>query len=254
MTCEVYEDLIPVYVDGELDRQNAELVEAHINQCESCKDAYQQAARFREDISSALRMHQFKIDVVSAVVEQIQPKHSRTSAWVWIPAAAVLVLAVCLFAGLQLAPSKTASPGTLSGKHNPIPAPHINIAKADQVSNPTKHMERPIQLQSAPKHISKQPVLQILKAKQTVAIITAPAGSGQAQIIMKYTDNDRSDPQNDNQYPLAPEALPVPSPGQKIVAENEIVSISGRRLQRVCYRIIEDTDSEIRMEESHDNN
>jgi hypothetical protein len=254
MTCEVYEDLISVYVDGELDHQNTKLVEAHIKQCESCMDVYQHATRFRQDMSSALRMHQFKIDVVSAVIEQIQPKRTRLSARVWIPAAAVLILAVCLFAALQLTSNKSASPGIIADKYNQKPSPRINMAKADQVSNPTSSIKHKILLTSTPRHTSKQVVQKKLKAKHSIGSKTTPMASKQAGVIIYYTDIKHSDIQDDNQYPLAPEPVPVAGPGQRLLAEDEIVAYNGRRLQRVCYRIVEDTDSAIRMGESHDDN
>jgi len=254
MTCEVYEDLISVYVDGELDHQNTKLVEAHIKQCQSCRDVYQHATMFKEDISSALRMHQYKIDVVSAVIEQIQPKRNRTSAWVWIPAAAVLMLAVCLFAALQHRSINTASPVIIADKSNQKLTSHINLAKADQASKPTSSIKHKILLTSAPRHPSKQVVHKTLKAKYSIDTKTTPPDSKQAGVIINYTDIKRSDTQGDNQYPLAPEPIPVAGPGQRLLAEDEIVSYNGRRFQRVCYKIIEDTDSAINTEESYDNN
>lgn len=109
MNCEVCVDIIPIYVDGELDCKRSELVEVHIRQCESCRIVYEQTIAFKEDLINAMRMRQFKYNCVSAVIEQIQSKRTRLPARFWIPAAAIIILVVCLFSSLQLKSNRDVS-------------------------------------------------------------------------------------------------------------------------------------------------
>ena len=77
MNCEVCVNIIPIYVDGELDCKRSELVEVHIQQCESCRIVCEQTIAFKEDLINAMRLRQFKYNCVSAVIEQIQSKRTR---------------------------------------------------------------------------------------------------------------------------------------------------------------------------------
>ena len=108
MRCEEAKELIPVYLDGELDLVRNLEVERHIKSCPDCGPARQNALQLRSAIRSEVpyyRAPQSLADRVRDSVRQearhtatrpaeLRPAAPRPAYWQWIGAAAAVALAV----------------------------------------------------------------------------------------------------------------------------------------------------------------
>lgn len=106
MDCRVAQELISPYIDGELDREEARQLEAHIESCSECRQRFGQIKAVvqmvgvleKEELPDGfLDRLQARLEA-EQVTGMIHRKHSRFSRWIkWVgiaAAAAIIVLAI----------------------------------------------------------------------------------------------------------------------------------------------------------------
>lgn len=92
MNCETAKPLLEAYLDNELDRADAREVEAHLDTCESCRNALSKL----DDVRRALRDNSLKFSAPSELRERIATtRHNTTRRPQWLNYAAACVLAFC---------------------------------------------------------------------------------------------------------------------------------------------------------------
>ncbi|MGE5579554.1 MAG: DUF4349 domain-containing protein [Bacillota bacterium] len=110
MSCQVYEEMLSAYIDGELSAQDKEALEAHLAACGSCRSALSELRAVKAALASVPEeevppgLHE--MIMCSAIIEKrgffarLSERLSKWTARQWIPAvAAAMVLVMFLSAG-----------------------------------------------------------------------------------------------------------------------------------------------------------
>src|SRR5271156_4273824 len=91
MDCNESQSLMTAYIDGELDASSAVLCGAHIENCVSCGEAYQQLRDVKASIKTHARFHaapdhlrqRIRAALPNPAPAKVQKKETRWS-WAWL--------------------------------------------------------------------------------------------------------------------------------------------------------------------------
>lgn len=100
-------ELLSGYLDGELTQQESQQVNAHIQNCESCKANYEQLASLKNGVNS-LQMPEMESDTIEKIMNEPLAKASHHLGW----SALIVGLAIALiYAVISFYASSTISLG-----------------------------------------------------------------------------------------------------------------------------------------------
>jgi anti-sigma factor RsiW len=146
MNCEKAEFLLALYVSGDLDDAERELVNSHVSECPACLEKLNLFRSDRERVA-ALRAESGEIeaggDFMDGVLEKIAEEDARKpaffTAWHALAAAAAVILVACLVIFFGLSGSDDGRDGAF-----PPAAPPSNIDGA--LIRPVEAQERSIEI------------------------------------------------------------------------------------------------------------
>lgn len=245
MKCDEYEILISAYADGELDGSEKTRVQNHISQCESCRRLYEDMTRLQRDVADVLKECPAVPELVSAVAARIRPRRGIRITWAWAAAAAVAVVAVCAYAVIRSIPDKEPSPRPIVVRHEREPASLRHAPKILVAVQPSRRVRRPERVRIV-RHIASKKTLPIKRMAGGGAV---PICVDKPQVTVEYTDAASCAEQSAGTYDSSPGPVPIAGPGQRVVAETDVVMENGKRTQRVCYRIIDILDGKSALNE-----
>lgn len=246
MRCDDYEILISAYADGELDGSQAAAVEAHIEECASCRQLFDETVSLQRDMVDALANCQNVPDIVSAVTARIELKSRFRFAWTWAAAAAAALVAIGGYAFLQ-SPAKRVDnavvyppPPTIEHNHRPPAMQKSEQSKTsveERSPKPTlqPRPKTPVRKPAQPVHESVPKTEQVAAGKVETPIICAD----EAEVIVEYTEGTNAAGHIADLATTPAPKIPVAGPGQQVVAETETITENGMQTQRVCYRIVD---------------
>lgn len=253
MNCVDFEVLISAYADGELNCSQRSAVEAHLKQCENCMAIYRETVQLQMNLASMLSECGGAPDLVSVISKEINPGHRLKYAWTWAAAAAV-ILGVWSYINMPVTPKSKTVPVVAKADYPAEQFIKVEPKKVSAVVRPAKKISYPGKNKAIPK---PSPVSVEKPASRKIQLADsriAEYPDENAQVIVKYRDSDDNTDYNEEHYPLSPAPVPQAGPGQQVVAENEIISVDGKRVQRVYYTVVEKTDNTSRMGEPDENN
>ena len=114
MTCESAHELIPPFLDQELEPSQRLEIEAHLRSCVACAEFHHELSELRKTIRGGAPYFQAPqgLDgrIRKALRQEARPTLQSRGPWVWIAAAASLGFAAAMIWGIVLLRSTTAHP------------------------------------------------------------------------------------------------------------------------------------------------
>ncbi len=138
MSCQEYDDLLALFVGGDLDASDEERIQAHIATCSNCRATVEEL-RSHRDVLAGLADDAVDEAVLRSVrrrvMARIDPRAHRTGAWRWAWAVAAAIGAILVsVAVLKHAPDQA----PVSTTQRPQPAPTVRAAETS--APPTENL------------------------------------------------------------------------------------------------------------------
>ena len=246
MKCSECEILISAYADGELDGPDRAEVEAHISHCAVCKQLCDETMQLQRDLTSVLAECSEIPDLVAAVSSRIRPQPRVRFAWAW--AAAIVVLVAIL--GYHLAQSLPhGKPAAVVARTGPKPAVKRNLIANGSPTQPERVAPTRVAGVKRPSRRTAYKAATSTVAKHSPGAAhgtnslpqdnpSSPA-AGAAEVAVEYVD---AMPVARGRLSSPPPPLAAIASGRRVVADIEVVMENGKRVERLCYLIIENDD------------
>ena len=246
MNCCDYEVLISTYADDELSEGEKAYLKAHLRSCEKCRKFYEETSSLQRGITRALIDCPDTPDIASAVMAQISPKPMMRLRLAWAAAAVVVLLVIGIYVQHSLSSSHIPIQST-KNKQMPEKTERQVIATPNKLEIKTPEAPVPVKIanrKSAPKAVNKSDIriahvrphkLQQKKQgrvqhKQTPV---QQADTNVAEVSIEYVDSAPA-AEHTNEIAVMPDSIPT----QQVVSQTEEVIWNGKRVKRICNRVI----------------
>ncbi len=176
MSCQEYDDLLALFVGGDLDARDEERFQAHIATCSNCRATVEEL-RSHRDVLAGLADEAVDDAVLrsvrSRVMARIEARAHRTGAWRWAWAAAAAIGAILVsVAVLKHAPDQA----PVSTTHRPQPAPTVRASETSEP--PTDNLAA-----------QTQSVTQIARVQATRSARLSGAKAAEPLVVKMLTDD-----------------------------------------------------------------
>ena len=97
INCDVVKDMLPQYADGTLEEDTAEMVKAHLDECEDCREYYDEIIRVNEELDRGEVPVAPSMGEIGALTKIKKRLRHRRLVTVLITIAAVFVILLCAY-------------------------------------------------------------------------------------------------------------------------------------------------------------
>ena len=243
MKCGDYELLISAYADREIDKNLIPDIEKHLNQCDSCRQFYEETVEIQNDITDVLSISNDCPDFVGIINSKIKPKNHFVINWrISASAAAVLVLAFGILFWQNDRQEKPIQEVII--KNNEIIDAPTVINRSLKSSKINHKSDRTVVYTNQRKktfiHIPNKLSAKPITESEPESIAKSNIDLDQPEVNVEYIDPVDAVQNDYNKVAEHSIKPPIANPGQRVVSDIEEIVINGKLVKRICYRVITD--------------